>query len=623
MSNNRKSIGQGPQILKPPPKGSASKQASAGHHAHNEPQGGSFVGTVSEQLAMAELDYYAATTLSLMAPIVVVFGIAIWVIRDALSPAQLGVWACTCAAFIIFRTCSLRRYRELPPEKKAGRLGRLRFELAAASLVNGLIWGLLCLLSIPKLTSQNQMLITWIAVVASSVASVSLPLGPVVLRSYFVATLGPCATAWLIVGGRQGLIMALSMLLAFWVYSEVGKRHRASVLSRLHQASDLFSANQLLQKLSSSKTRLLVEASHDLRQPVHTLGMMLERINLQAPKHELDQKLQEIRNCVATVSDMLTDLLDLSKLESGDISVELQAVSIGAMLREMEETFAPMAERKGLHWVVASSSEWGLTDRGMFKRVLYNLVSNAIKYTRTGSVTVRCKADGDLLYLQVRDTGSGIPADKLNVIFSEYVRLDDAEQEPGYGIGLAVVRRIIELLGHKITVSSREGRGTIFTVTLARAAGQAELATQPAAKPADTTTFAGRTVVFVENDELLRKSTAEVLRSVGIQVADAASEDQIRMELRKLSRRPDLVISDMHLGGPATGLDVIERLRHAMVLPDLPAILLTGDLTRDVHARARALRVRVAYKPVKPTRLKELVSMALRGVDFTESLPHE
>lgn len=492
--------------------------------------------------------------------------------------------------------------------------------LGLLNIVHGAFWGLFAWLVIPMVPLYEQMLLSWMLVLAGAVAAVTMPTRTLHLRLYLLMTLVPTSAAWSFLGGTANQSVAASLILLAVIYDRLGVRQADDASDRKLHAQKLTQANELLEKSNVSKTRLIVEASHDLRQPVHAMGMMLDRLDPHGPREELGRRLHEIQFCMNTVSDMLIDLLDLSKLETGEYVVDLQAVDIGALLKGLDKTYGPMAQRKGLQWVVSECSVCVLSDPAMLKRILNNLISNAIKYTASGSVGMTCRVSTAGVQLRISDTGSGIPSQQLDLIFQEYVRLDDASQEPGYGIGLSVVRRMVDLLGHTLEVKSRVGHGSQFSVTLPEVEMPDHLVQDKWLKPdLNVHSLTGYLVLFVENDLQLLTSTAEVLSAWGADVRTAASLEEAMAE-HESDRIPDLIISDMHLGGRADGLATIEALRekYGRTPESLPAILLTGDLKPALQAEARSLEIRIAYKPVRPSRLRELVAGAVSGQRMTE-----
>ncbi len=574
-----------------------------------------------QRVDLAEIDAYVANLRSLLMPMILVALASIYLARFAASQATFIIWGVLYVALAIWRGVIFALYSQEDDYTRGNNLPVWRRRMQRLSVCHAGLWGVFVLDTLPHLPLFHQFMVTWIIVVYGAVASVALPAGAISLRWYLGITLGSTAGAWLMSESRDGWMVSFSLLLIGLMYIYIGRRHFRDVRKRLHNASKLESANQFLEASNISKTRLIVEASHDLRQPVHALGMMLDRIDVDASRKTLVRRLHEVQTCVDTVSDMLIDLLDLSRLESGEFVVDLQPVNIGKLLRDLDLAYGPVAKRKNLIWIVSRSSAWVLTDPTMLKRVLNNLISNAIKYTPEGSVGVSCRYDQGKVQIRVTDTGTGIPPDQLDSIFGEYVRLDDARREPGYGIGLAVVKRMLDLLGHQLSVTSTLGKGSRFALELPRVEGVEIPEAEEPPIWTNPVPWSGRLIVFIENDAQLRASTAEALVAYGAYVIAASSVQEAMADPALVHKRPDLIISDMHLGIEQDGLASIEEMRREYPAFPLPAILLTGDLNPELQAQARFAEVRIVYKPVRPSRLREIVANALMDASITEPMP--
>lgn len=570
-------------------------------------------------LDVAEMSHYMENIRQLLPAWFVLFCMYVWLVHPVVSKPQLITGVSLYIAFVAWQFLMLWKYRLQDEDRRAlnlilwNRFGML------VSLVNGFALGAVSFLYMPDLPVFPRFLLTWVIVVSGAIAAVSIAVNGPSLSTFLLSTHVLAGLAWLRSDASEYWPVFLSLLLVVWIYDRVGQRHLRGLRERLDYARELAGANRLLEQSNISKTRLIVEASHDLRQPVHALGLMLDRIDVREPPVKIKRRLGEAQSCVDTISDMLVDLLDLSRLERGEYPVDLKPVDLGATLRDLETAFKPMAQRKGLHWVIASTSVWVMTDPAILRRIMNNLISNAIKYTHKGGVSITCRIGTDHVMIRVRDSDVGMAPDKIRTIFSEYVRLNDASQEPGYGIGLAVVKRMITLLGHRLRVTSSEGKGSEFALTLPTTAPGAKDETRafvvslPVEYP-----FQGKLIIIIENDDQLRNSTVEVLAAMGAEVLAGTDIDMILGQAMGIGQQPDLIISDMHLDGQMNGLEVITRFREAYPGSMLPAILLTGDLSSQLEAQAHAMDVHIAHKPVRPSRFRELMAHAIAGQHTTE-----
>lgn len=361
------------------------------------------------------------------------------------------------------------------------------------------------------------------------------------------------------------------------------------------------------------KTRFLATASHDLRQPVHALGMMVEMLDADSPREDIANRLASIRNCVSTLTDMLNELLDLSSFDLGIHRVVPTAVSMAWLLRETSEMFMEDASRKGLQLVVDDAGLHVRSDKHLLRRMVFNLVSNAVKYTSQGVVTITCRSDGDQVALSVSDTGIGISPDRLRHIFDDHIRLKPTQElNEGLGIGLTVVRLAADLLGHTVQVESMPGTGTSFVLRMPEC--------MPGGGPEHNRDARSRVrhaepalpcILLVEDDSYALSSMAELLTSWGYHVLPCQNSDEALDSVASRGRSPDLIISDMHLNEKIDGLTVISELRALQPQRKLPAILLTGDVSNTLSDQAGAAEVRIVFKPIRPSALRELIASKL------------
>ncbi|MBL8279539.1 MAG: response regulator [Pelomonas sp.] len=379
-------------------------------------------------------------------------------------------------------------------------------------------------------------------------------------------------------------------------------------------SAELAQRNGELEARSSSRIRLLAAACHDLRQPAHALGMLAElgRAAQQEPAR-FSAWLHSVRRITASLGDMLDELMDLGRLDGGHYTPLLGDVSLAELMQEVMLHFGPLARRKGLALAVLPVALHTHSDRHLLRRILFNVVSNAIKYTDAGEVRVSAEAMGNGVRLTVQDSGPGIPQDKIDDVFRDHVRLNPRMAAEGLGVGLAIVRRAADLLGHALTLRSAPGQGTCVTLTLPLASLTA--ATAPILAPAaadDLTAAAGGVVAIMENDPDVSDAMAALLQAWGYTVLAGADAQAILALARRSHERPDLVISDLHLDN-TDGLTEVTRLRQGLDAPALAALLVTGDLDGDITGQAARAGVHLAHKPLAPNKLSALVRQLLNA----------
>ena len=283
-----------------------------------------------------------------------------------------------------------------------------------------------------------------------------------------------------------------------------------------------------LEQANFAKTRFLAVASHDLRQPLHALGMFIGQLSTPRDAASLKRIVERAEASVAAMNELFDALLDISRIDTQQVAPSVGPFPVQRILDRLAATYSGQAVRKGLSLRLPATSAWISSDAVLLERILGNLVSNAVRYTRRGGVVVLCRRRGEALRIEVVDSGPGIPADRLQSIFSEFVRLEPAsdEEKQGLGLGLAIVERLARLLGHAIEVHSIVGRGSRFSVTvpLSSAAEIEQVATDRVAQPDQSAD--GRLIVLVDDDRSVRESMGGLLSSWGYQVIEAPSAEE-------------------------------------------------------------------------------------------------
>jgi Na+/proline symporter/CheY-like chemotaxis protein/anti-sigma regulatory factor (Ser/Thr protein kinase) len=361
------------------------------------------------------------------------------------------------------------------------------------------------------------------------------------------------------------------------------------------------------------KTRFIAAASHDLLQPLHAARLFTAAMIDRDPGNDLGGK---IDTSLGAVESLLDALLDISKLDAGAFKPEKRPFALQPLFDTLATAFAPVAARRGVELVVAPTRAFVSTDSAFLRRILQNLLSNALRYGkaegRPARVLLGCRRVGEELRIEVRDNGPGIAADKQAVIFDEFVRLqaeDDApREERGLGLGLAIVDRIGRMLDLDIGLASAPGQGSTFSVTVPRVAAVAAAPAAPLAPQPTPSVEAESFVLCIDNEAQVREAMATLLSGWGCRVATAASQGEALAAVERAGRLPDLVLADLHLDNGPDGLDVVDALRRAWSR-SVPAALVTADRDPTLRLRARARRIELLHKPVKPASLRALLRM--------------
>jgi signal transduction histidine kinase len=394
------------------------------------------------------------------------------------------------------------------------------------------------------------------------------------------------------------------------------------LLNELRQRTDDLSESLQQQTASAhqlelanvAKSRFIAAASHDLRQPLHALGLFVGQLRTCAGSIDREQMVERIGAAVAEMNELFNALLDISKLDAGVLAPNLTEFPIAQLLQSIEITFAETAREKGLSLRVASSSAWVRSDAFMLERIVLNLVSNAVRYTSHGGVILGCRRRGDKLRIEVWDSGPGIPEDQRRSVFDEFYQLADAERHwgGGLGLGLAIVDRLCRLLDHSIELISILGKGSRFTIVVPMAAVRCkdvEAATSPqdAGDP-----VGGKVIVVLDDAPLVLQGMGGLLRNWGFCAVTAESYDAALAQLADRSQRPDLIIADYHLPDGKTGIEVIELMRDAFSAP-IPAFIISGDAHPEQLRQAQAKDYLLLHKPVNPMRLRAVLNQLLKN----------
>lgn len=379
---------------------------------------------------------------------------------------------------------------------------------------------------------------------------------------------------------------------------------RTAALTRVNAELEL--ARAKADAANRDKTRFLAAASHDLLQPLNAArlytGTLIERVG----NGDVGELARAIEASLTAVEDIMSALLDISRIDSGALKPVSTAVAVTEVMKQIEIEFSPLADERGVHLTLMASSATVQGDRALIGRIVQNLVSNAVKYTRPGGrVLVGCRRRGTRLRLDVIDTGIGINRDQQALIFSEFSRLEQgARMAKGLGLGLSIVKRLVSVLGLALELDSIEGRGTRFSLLLPLMRKAPDEVKVTRCEPVSN--LSGLRILCVDNERAVIDAMTGLLTGWGCEVRSARSLRDIDRGELLTGWMPDIVLMDYHLD-QTSGLDAIEWLRQN-VGGHLPAALLTADRSPAVRALAEERGVLVVTKPVRPATLRAMIS---------------
>ncbi|ADH87418.1 multi-sensor hybrid histidine kinase [Ancylobacter novellus DSM 506] len=382
-------------------------------------------------------------------------------------------------------------------------------------------------------------------------------------------------------------------------------RERTKALEKLN--TQLAQAKSEAEEANISKTRFLAAASHDILQPLNAARLYATSLVERSVAGEETRLARNVDASLEAVEEILAALLDISRLDAGALKPDIAPFRLDEIFQQLELEFAPMAKEKGLELTFVPSAAAVRSDRRLLRRLLQNLVSNAIKYTHKGRVLIGVRPRRGKLRVQVLDTGVGVPPGKQKLIFKEFQRLDEgAKAARGLGLGLSIVERIARVLDHPISLSSTSGKGSVFTVELPAAPAMPARG-QPSPRPAaPVATLQGLSVLCIDNDPAILDGMETLLTGWGCEVLKAPGLTEALAMLREHRAPPDVLLIDYHLD-KGDGIDAAKQLRWKLG-HSLPAVLITADRSKRVRDTARATEMEVLNKPVRPAALRALLA---------------
>lgn len=490
--------------------------------------------------------------------------------------------------------------------------GQTQTWLAFAS---GCLWGSAGVLffDVNALENLAFLILTFVCMMAGSLASLSAR--PLTYSAFAVPTMLPLILnlllqdeafyTWMSFGAATYLIatFSFSLNLSRVIQNSLAlKYENVDLIANLKKQTD--KANQA----NRDKSRFLAATSHDLRQPLHAANLFYELLSEKIHQPEQLEDLHNLGRSLNSLNSLLSLMLDISKLDAGIIEPQKVNFDLALLLDKLTHQFALQADSKGLTFSVQAQSQQIFSDPALLELVITNLLVNALKYTHRGSVSVFTQRRGDSLALHIRDTGIGIPLKHQGDIFNEFFQLDNPERDKhkGLGLGLSIVKRIMELLGHPLGLTSRPGLGSEFILSFPLA----DRLTPPPPKPSSTTGLSldGQHILIVDNEQEIVFAMQKLLRQWGCSVTTATSTGQVLAQPHQV--KPDMIICDFRMPGALNGCDIIEQLRAS--LGDIPALILTGDTDKAVEMLIETAGLPALHKPVKPAQLRIMMARLLK-----------
>jgi signal transduction histidine kinase/CheY-like chemotaxis protein len=391
-------------------------------------------------------------------------------------------------------------------------------------------------------------------------------------------------------------------------------RQLQDALRAIERSNDyLYRAKQQAEAASSLKSSVLISVTHDLLQPLNAARLTLSTFAEMEVSDRGVALLEQVDRSLLTLEDLLKTLLDISKLDAGVLKPEARPILISSLFDPLRCELAPLAAKRGLSLNIRPSSLAVISDPLMLRRILQNLLTNALRYTQHGGVLMGCRQKGDEVRIQVHDTGPGIPEAQRQAIFQEFQRGEaNTGDGAGFGLGLSIVRRFATVLGHDVQLSSRVGYGSTFSVTLPRTELEIGAGAGRELQHHDFqfSGLEGAKILIVENDPSSAEAMALLLEKWGCDVAKTISTADALERLGALGGTPDAIIADLHLDSDESGLEAVKAIQQ-QVQSDIPAMIVTADYSADAAKEAAVHGFELLKKPVKPAEMRSLLSFLL------------
>jgi signal transduction histidine kinase/ActR/RegA family two-component response regulator len=540
---------------------------------------------------------------------------AFWVVSWVFTRNPWILWWAACIHAALFqRWWASRSYARTAAADRQP-LAALR-NLRLAQGLTGAVWGLAAWALLARAGALGFSMAPLVMLVLLSMSAISM-IALARFRDALLAFNTPLhlllttALAWQ--GGLLHTVLAVGAAVYFVCIIVYGLQQNALLVDylRARQESDILAARlahqvEVVERASAEKTRFFASASHDLRQPLHSLGLFGSAMVARLRGTQDEPVARNLMMCVDALEASFSSMLDVSKLDAGVVDAKPLPVALSSVFRRLESAYGRQAEGRGLALRFQPAGRWVQTDPALLERLLGNLVHNALKFTSTGGVLVLARRRQGKTSVEVWDTGAGMAPAELDLIFDEFYQIGNQERDraKGLGMGLAIVQRLAQLLDAPLSVHSLPGKGSVFKVLLPDSRPQAAERLPAELASSAFRSLAGMCVLVVDDEAAVRDSTAAALRLYGLRIEVADSLEQAVRLVRQLGGGVDALITDHRLRGGEDGIAVAQGI-HAALGQKVPTILVTGDTAPDRVRQARSSGMLVLYKPVRASALAE------------------
>lgn len=533
-------------------------------------------------------------------------------------PALMAAWIALVVANQGWRGLLARAWRRAHPGPSAmRRWGRY---WSAGSTTAGALWGVAAIAMFPESPARQALSIVCLFGVVLGGLNLTAVYKPS-FYGFVLPALVPLILRVSAEGGPVHLYTALVMTVVLAFVLAFGHRLNdvlTDALATRHRNADLIAelktrtraaleARAAAEEANRGKSRLLAAASHDLRQPLHALGLFVAALGRRVRDGELAPLVANVRGALVALEAQFAQLIDLSRLEAGALVPTRERVPLAPLFERLARESAVEARSRGLSLTFARTRLSVVSDPSLLERMLRNLVANGLRYTPSGGVVVGARRRGALVAIEVVDSGIGIAPEHRERVFDEFFQVPGRADRPrsgGMGLGLAIVRRFAALLGHGLTLRSAPGHGSRFGIVAARAAD----APAPRVRRSSAVrTLAGACIAVVDDDPAAVEGMRALFSTWGAEVAGGAHAEAVLAALGEAERYPDLIVADLRLRDDASGLAAIARMRDELG-ETVPALVVSGDLGAGAAREVRDAGFLLLAKPVVPASLEAVAS---------------
>jgi signal transduction histidine kinase/ActR/RegA family two-component response regulator len=538
-----------------------------------------------------------------------------WVLWGAVNLTYLVIGLTLILSMSCFRLVLYKVYFSTPRDLLSDQRWR-RLSILTA-FISGLSWGCAAIFLYPPAIAEYKVymlvLLALIPIAPAPVASLAIYMPT--FYAYYI----PSITPFIVVLGSQDSrgdsMTAVLLLMMMGATITFANKYSGLLAESINLRLQLVDNKKSLENAALEKTKFLAAASHDLRQPAHALGLFLESLTKQVSDIRGLEVLGLIKQSAETLRVMLNGILDISQLDAYVVEVHKKNFNIGKLMLYLYKEYRPQAMKKdlGFHYVPTSLTVY--SDPALIERILRNFISNALKYTNHGKIVIGCRRQDGLVKLQVFDTGLGIPDADQQLIFNEYFQLNNHErnQKKGLGLGLSIIKRLAELLDHKISMHSRPGKGSMFSIQLP-IAGNLQIDNADVVDPLSSGAelLKNKLVLVIDDDEAVRKAMEYVMREWGGSALTCETSVEAMQILGQKNITPDLLIIDYHLTNSETAETVIAGIR-SIIYKQTPTIIITGDTDPQCIRNAHEAGHMLLHKPLHPDKLKACIFSQLQS----------